>query len=110
MTSRQLSDLQRVNLSMLLTMRDNIHQDRVSACCKYGLHVDQAQCFAGVSIEQILAIVANVGEECLFLPRQDLFELLKVPAPLTGAFVSVRPLTNETASHRGSLPLKGTGR
>ena len=106
MTSLQLSDLQLVNLSMLLTMRDNIHQDRVSACCKFGLHVEQAQCFAGTSIEQILAIVANVGEECLFPPRQDLFDLLNLPAPLAGAIASVRPLTKAAASHRGSVALR----
>lgn len=33
MSTVQLSDVQLVNLSMLITMRDNIKRDLVSACC-----------------------------------------------------------------------------
>jgi len=91
MSTVQLSDVQLVNLSMLLTMRDNIKRDPVSACCKFGLHAEQARFFGDLSIEQILATVANVGEECLFPPREDLLALLKLPVPLTGPMTSVRP-------------------
>lgn len=103
MNAVQLSDVQLVNLSMLLTMRDNIKRDPVSACCKFGLHAEQARFFGDLPIEHILAMVANVGQECLFPPRQDLLELLKLPVPLTGPMTSVRPL-KAAASPRESVP------
>ena len=91
MSTVQLSDVQRVNLSMLITMRDNIQRDVVSACCKFGLRADQARFFGDLSVEHILAMVANVGEECLFPPRDDLLALLKLPVPLAGPITAVRP-------------------
>ena len=91
MTTVQLSDVQLANLSMLITMRDNIKRDLVSACCSFGLHADQARFLGDLSIEHILAMVANVGQECLFPPRDDLVALLKLPAPLAGPMTSVRP-------------------
>jgi hypothetical protein len=98
MSTVQLSDVQLVNLSMFLTMRDNIKRDPVSACCKFGLRAEQARFFGDLSIEQILAIVANVGQECLFPPREDLFTLLKLPVPLAGLMASVRPTKNAAIS------------
>ena len=91
MSAVELSNVQLINLSMLMTIRDDIKRDVVSACCTFGLHVDQARVFEDLSISHILAIVANVGEECLFPPRQDLFALLEVPVPLGGAIASVHP-------------------
>lgn len=91
MSAMRLSDVQLVNLSMLITMRENIKRDVVFACCRFGLHADQARFVGDLSIEQILAMVANVGHECLFPPRSDLLELLKLPVPLAGPITSVRP-------------------
>ena len=91
MTTVQLTDMQLVNLSMLITLRDNIKRDAVAACCKFGLHAEQAQFVGNLSIEHILAAVANVGQECLFPPREDLLALLKLPAPLAGPMTLVRP-------------------
>ena len=87
----QFSEMQLINLSMLITVRDNIKHDLVSACCKFGLHADQASFFGDLSINQILVIVANVGQECLFPPRQDILSLLKLPPPLSGPITSVHP-------------------
>ena len=92
-----LSSVQLINLSMLITIRDDIKTDVVSACCKFGLHADQARVFEGLSIDHILAIVANVGEECLFPPRHDFFDLLEVPVPLGGAIASVHPPSKAAA-------------
>jgi hypothetical protein len=89
-----LSNVQRMNLSMLLMIRDDIKEDLVSACCKYGLYAEQAAWFQDRSIDDVLAIVANVGQECLFPPRQDLFALLKAPLPLAGPLASVHPPKN----------------
>ena len=91
MSTIQLSDVQVANLSMLITLRDNIKRDPVSACCKFGLRADQATFFGDLSLEHILAMVANVGQECLFPPREDLLTSLKVPVPLIGPCTSVRP-------------------
>ena len=91
MNTLQLSDVQLVNLSMLITMRDNIKRDPVSACCTFGLRAEQASVFADLQIDHILAMVANVGHECLFPPRDDLLTLLKLPVPLAGPITSVRP-------------------
>ena len=56
---------------MLITIRDDIKKDVVSACCKYGLDADQAAFIERLSVDHILTIVANLGEECLFPPRRD---------------------------------------
>ena len=100
MNTVQLSDVQLVNLSMLITMRDNIKRDPVSACCRFGLHADQARFFGELPIDHILAMVANVGQECLFPPRRDLVDLLKLPVPLAGPIASVRPPITAAASPR----------
>lgn len=91
MNTAQLSDVQLANLSMLITIRDHIKRDVVSACCRFGLRAEQANSFGELSIDRILAIVANIGQECLFPPRQDLFALLELPAPLARPITSVRP-------------------
>lgn len=98
-----LTNLQRANLSMLIAIKDDIKKDVVSACCKYGLHADQARFIEELSIDRILGIVANLGEECLFPPRQDFFHLLEAPAPLTGRLACVRP-PNKMASPRKKEP------
>lgn len=91
MSSLQFSDIQLLNLSALITVRDSIQHDLIAACCKFGLSADQARLFSTMSIDQILAIVVNVGQECLFLPRQDLALLVDLPAPLAGPIASVHP-------------------
>lgn len=87
-----LTNVQRVNLSVLLMMRDDMKEDRVSACCKYGLTAEQAEWFENQSIDDVLAIVANVGQECLFPPRIDFFDLVRAPLPLAGPLAAVHPL------------------
>src|SRR5471032_468078 len=87
----QFSDVQFLNLSMLITMRDSIKHDLVSGCCKFGLHVDQARFLGDLTFDQILVMVANIGHECLFPPRQDLVSLLTLPVPLAGPIASVHP-------------------
>lgn len=99
----QFSEVQLLNLSALITVRDSIQHDLISACCKFGLSADQAHLFSTLSIEQILSIVVNVGQECLFLPRQDLVSLVELPAPLTGPIASVHPPHKAAPSAAQSL-------
>lgn len=94
----RLSEVQLLNLSSLITVRDSIQHDLIAACCKFGLSADQARFFNTLSIDQILAIVVNIGQECLFLPRRDLMSLVELPAPLAGPIMSVHPPHKTTAS------------
>lgn len=91
MKTVDLSNVQRMNLSALLTVRDDLKHDVVSACCKYGLRPEQGRFIEALSVDQILAVVGNMGEECLFPPRRDLIDLLNTPIPLAGPLASVHP-------------------
>lgn len=99
MRNVQLSDVQLLNLSALLTIRDSIQHDLTAACCKFGLSADQAYSISGLSLDQILVTVVHVGQECLLLPRQDLLRLLELPAPLAGPIASVHPPHRAASSH-----------
>jgi hypothetical protein len=87
-----LSDVQIANLSMLVTIKDSIQQDPASACCKFGLRSDELSALSGLSMDRMLAIVANMGQQSLFPPRGDLGMLLNVPLPLSGLMASARPM------------------
>jgi hypothetical protein len=90
-----LTDVQQANLTMLLTLKDSVQKDPAAACCKFGLKSDELQALSSLSADRILAIVANMGQQCLFPPRVDLGQLLALPLPLGGVMASARP------SHRG---------
>jgi hypothetical protein len=85
-----LSDVQRANLTMLMTIRDSILKDPGAACCKFGLHSEELQTLSTLSPERILSIVANLGQESLFCPRHDLTALLALPLPLGATMASAR--------------------
>lgn len=89
MNQAQLSDVQLMNLTLLLTIRDGVLQDHPSACCRFGLDAMQAERIEALGIQQILAIVANVGDVSLFRARADLLALLDSPLPLTRTLATV---------------------
>ena len=89
MSHAQLSDVQIANLTLLLTIRDGLLHDRLSTCCKFALDAAQADRLGGFGIQQIMAIVANVGDATLFPPRRDLIALLDLPLPLTRPLAAV---------------------
>ena len=91
MVAIDLSEVQLSNLTLLLTMRDSISRDPTLAYGLFGLREPDARYLASLSSTQILAIVANVGNETLFAPRADLFTLLRSPLPLAGALCAVHP-------------------
>lgn len=99
MTNRvQFSELQLINLSTLLAIRDGIRRDPVSTCCQYGIAADATPFFSELSTDRIISIVANFGDECLFPPRPDLLSLLRLPPSLTGAVAAVHPPRKATLS------------
>ena len=91
MTNVPLSDVQYVNLNALTAIKIGILQDRVATCCRFALNAAQADLLASLSVDQIWAIVANVGPATLFPPRQDLLRLLQTPLPLAGPLAAAQP-------------------
>ena len=63
----------------------------MSGGLKFGVRAEHIALFDELSADRIVAIVANIGQESLFPPRQDLPTLLALPLPLTGPLFSVRP-------------------
>ena len=62
----QLSDVQLLNLSVLMTIQASIKKDPVAACYQFNLRDDQAHRVEGLGQQQLQAIVANRGHESLF--------------------------------------------
>ena len=72
-----LSDVQLLNLSVLMTIQAGIKRDPVAACYRFNLRDDQAQQVEGLGQQQLQAIVANRGEDSLFKLRDDFWPLLQ---------------------------------
>lgn len=89
MNHAQLSDVQIANLTLLLTIRDGVMHNRLATCCKFALDDAQAERLGALAIQQIMAIVANVGDATLFPPRRDLLALLDLPLPLARPLAAV---------------------
>ncbi len=85
-----LSDVQLLNLSVLMTIQASLKKDLVGACYKFNLSVDQAPRVEGLGQEQLQAIVANRGHESLFKLREDFWQLLDAPPGLQGPLSTVR--------------------
>ena len=110
MNQVQLSDVQIANLTLLLTIRDGIllvvrgrrttspSLDRTAACCRFALDAVQAERLGTMSVQQLMAIVANLGDATLFPPRRDLVSLLDTPLPLVRPLAAVHAPRHVTAS------------
>lgn len=83
-----LSDVQRANLTMLLTMRERIMQDPCLACCIFRLDNTELEAIAALSPDHLLSIVSTMGHESLFHPRRDLVQLLDLPPRLGACMAS----------------------
>ena len=85
-----LSDVQLLNLSVLMTMQASIKNDPVAACLKFNLSAAQAQRVEGLGQQQLQAIVANRADESLFKLRDDFWPLLDAPLGLQVPLSTVR--------------------
>ena len=85
-----LSDVQLLNLSVLMTIQANIKNDPVAACYRFSLREEQARRVEGMGLQQLQAIVANRGNESLFNLREDFWQLLDAPLGLQAALSTVR--------------------
>jgi len=90
MATGNLSEVQRLNFNVLLSMHRSVQEDPGAACCRFGLRAPELEAFSTLSPEAILTIVENAGEESLFRPRKDLAELLSLPAGLSGTIAAAR--------------------
>lgn len=96
-----LSDVQLLNLSVLLTLQASVRRDRVAACYRFNLSAEQACRVESLGQEQLQMIVANRGHESVFKLRDDFWRLIDVPAGLHAPLSSVRlPEAQSTASDR----------
>ncbi len=88
----QFSEVQMLNLSALMTIRDGVKQDPVSTCCRFGIAAAELEFFEKLTTEKILGIVAHFGQESLFTPRASLLSLLQLPLPLAGQIAATHPM------------------
>ena len=86
----RLSDVQLLNLSVLMTIQASIKRDPVAACYRFNLRDEQAQRVEGLGQQQLQAIVANRGDESLFKLRDDFWPLLDAPPGLQVPLSTVR--------------------
>ena len=98
MSHLQLTDVQSTNLHLLQVIRLGIELDRVDSCCRFALSAAVADQLQTLSLEQLWSVVAHVGQNTLFPPRQDLLAILQAPGPLAGPLAAARPA-------RPALPL-----
>lgn len=85
----QFSDVQFLNLTLLIAAQALSRKDPVAASFKYGLSVAQVQKVAELGTEEIQGLVANFGNECIFVPRHDFIKLLDAPLPLLDTLSAV---------------------
>jgi hypothetical protein len=97
------SDIQLLNLSFLLTIQASIREDPVAACYKYRVRAEQASRLADLAPEQMQRLVANLGHQCLFMPRDDILQLLEAPPGLLAPLSSVRASQPDAATSRNTL-------
>jgi len=101
MTTIHLSDVQWLNLSVLLTLQAGVRKDPAATCLRFGLSAEQAARIQGMGQDRLQAIVANRGHQSLFRLRDDFWQLLDAPDGLQGPLVSVRAPDAAQRSHSG---------
>jgi len=74
-----LNDVQQLNYTNLATVRDAAREDPIAACCRYGISRDLLEMLSKLTPENVMHIVARLGDEVLFPPREDLGTLLSAP-------------------------------
>jgi len=85
----ELSQVQIANLNMLILVAECAKQDSATACSRFGLDAEQAEYVASLTYQDMLTLVAHLGDECLFLPRSNLVQVLAWPPQLAGALLMV---------------------
>jgi hypothetical protein len=84
-----LTDVEWINLNMLVAIRAGLQHDPASTCCRYGLNTAQADRLRQLSLDEVWSLVIHVGDTTLFPPRADLVTLLSTPRALAGPMALV---------------------
>lgn len=90
MASTFLSDVQTLNYNNLLVMRDAAREDLASACCRFGLSRAALKEISELKPGDLLTIAIHAGDEALFVPRDDLANLLTAHPAVLPVLASAR--------------------
>lgn len=85
-----LNPIQELNFSILHLVRDAARSDPAAACCRFGLTLDQLRAIGQLTPADVMRIIARMGDEALFAPREDLDSLLATPATVLPLVASSR--------------------
>jgi len=91
MSHVRLTDVEWINLNVLVVIHTGLQHERASTCCKFALDAEQADYLKGLSLDDLWSLAIHVGDTTLFPPRADLMTLLSTPRPLVGPLALVRP-------------------
>ena len=101
MTHVKLTDVEWINLNVLVVIHAGLQNDRASTCSKFGLDVEQANYLQGLSLDDLWSLAIHIGDTTLFPPRADLVTLLNTPRPLAGPLALVRPPVRTGSKREG---------
>jgi hypothetical protein len=91
-----LRDARATNLHMVEAIRLGLERDVVGTCLRYGLNAEQGQRLLALDPQALNAKVASVGNQSLFVPRNDLLDLLDAPDALRATLAAARPAAAST--------------
>lgn len=87
----QLSDVQATNLQLLYAIRTGMDRCMVDTCRKYGMNPDQAKRLRTLSPADVWALVHNLGETSLFVPRSDILDLIDAAPAIVATLAASHP-------------------
>ncbi len=87
----KLTDVEWINLNVLVVIHAGLQNDWASTCSKFALDAEQANYLKSLSLDDLWSLAIHIGNTTLFPPRADLVTLLSTPRPLVGPLALVRP-------------------
>jgi len=102
-SSASLTDVQIFNYFGLNLLQRIVREDRAMAGLMFSVPVSHAADIAHLTDAQMLGIVTNLGDECLFALRPELLRFARAPEGLAASLAAVRQ--QSTHSESGHRPL-----
>lgn len=106
----EMSDIQNMNLHLLLLIRDHLVKDRLGAIHRFQLSAEQASKLSDLSLDRIQILVANMRQVSLFTPREDFIGFLEAPPGLALVLSAIgrnkvagAPLENEDRGRKAQV-------
>ena len=101
MSHVKLTDVEWINLNVLVVIHAGLQNDRAATCSKFALDAEQADYLRYLNLDDLWSLAIHVGDTTLFPPRADLVTLLSTPRPLAGPLALVRPPTPTGSNKEG---------